>query len=248
MRSLMATTMDTPTDKHLRIWKDYIYWDYDNLPWNINGHDKNLEKILKEYSIPKGSVLELGCGYGNDARWFARKGFDVTAIDVCPKAIDRAKEKGKRKNIEYVVEDIHSFSTEKKFDLVYDRGYIHNDQDIKGSRSLKKLFTKLHRLLKPKGKVIIISGNPNQERPPDMEERHMHIAPPLSISKIEQSSFNCFKIKSVKEIVFDIKTRPPLTSFKDSLGWIFVLESTYFSMYRKLKVTSNPYHYEFPSN
>ena len=234
MRSLMTMTDTLINHENPRIWKDYFYWDYDNLPWNINHQDKNLEKILKEYSISKGSVLELGCGYGNDARWFAKKGFDVTAIDVCQKAIDIAKGKGKRKNIEYVVEDIHSFSTGKRFDLIYDRGYIHNDQDMKGTRSLKKLFTKLHSLLKPEGKVIIISGNPNQERPADMAEKHMHIPPSLSISKIEQSSFNFFKIKLVKEILFEMKTLPPLVSFKDSLGWIFVLESTSSSIYRKL--------------
>ncbi len=231
------TMTDTPTNnKNPRTFKNYSRWDYDNLPWNIDHQDKNLEKILKEYSISKGSVLELGCGYGNDARWLAGKGFDVTAIDICQKAIDIAKGKCKRKNIEYVVEDIHSFSTEKKFDLIYDRGYIHTDQDMKGPRSLKKLFTKLYSLLKPEGKVIIISGNPNQELPVDPLSVQMYSIPPfLSISKIEQSSFNFFKIKLVKEIVFEMKAPPPpVLPYQGSVGWIFVLEPTSSSIYREL--------------
>ena len=90
-------------------------------------------------------VLELGCGSGNDAIWFAKKGFNVTAVDISEKEINLAKEKSKGiSNINYIIDDVHSFSTEEKFDIIYDRGCIHNIQDQVGDKSLQILFSKLH--------------------------------------------------------------------------------------------------------
>src|SRR5919202_6388390 len=39
------------------------------------------------------TVLELGCGSGNDAARLARAGYDVTALDVSPEAIEQAHAK-----------------------------------------------------------------------------------------------------------------------------------------------------------
>lgn len=40
--------------------------------------------------LPPGSVLEIGCGEGADAVWFAERGWTVTAVDVSATAIARA--------------------------------------------------------------------------------------------------------------------------------------------------------------
>jgi SAM-dependent methyltransferase len=39
----------------------------------------------------RGTVLDVGCGEGADAIWFAREGWQVTAIDVSPLAVERAR-------------------------------------------------------------------------------------------------------------------------------------------------------------
>ena len=58
-------------------WDDGVFQEWESLPWDTGIHDKNIKEILEQYPV-SGSVLELGCGYGNDARWFADNGFDVT--------------------------------------------------------------------------------------------------------------------------------------------------------------------------
>ena len=181
------------------------------LPWEIGHHDKNIEEVL---DCQSGSVLELGCGSGNDAIWFAKKGFNVTAVDISEKEINLAKEKSKGiSNINYIIDDVHSFSTEEKFDIIYDRGCIHNNQDMVGDRSLQILFSKLHQMLKDDGKIIILTGNPNHAD-------HLQVAPtPVTIWTIEISSQNLFKIKLVKEIIFELNE-----GYEDSLGWLFILE------------------------
>ena len=180
------------------------------LPWEIGHHDKNIEEIL---DCQSGSVLELGCGSGNDAIWFAKKGFNVTAVDISEKEINLAKEKSKGiYNINYIVDDMHSFSTEEKFDIIYDRGCIHNNQEID---KLKILFSKLYKMLKDEGKIIILSGNPHQLFTTSLKVR----PPPLHICTIEMNSQNLFKIKLVKEIIFEQNE-----GYDDSLGWLFILE------------------------
>ncbi len=192
------------------------------LPWEIGHHDKNLEEVLGEQCIhgnswssncsdcdEEESVLELGCGSGNDAIWFAKKGFNVTAVDVSSAMIDIAKEKSKGlSNIKYIVDDVHQFSTEERFDIIYDRGFLHNTQ-----LSLPKLFPRLHQLLKDDGKMIILTGNPNHKASKNT------LPTPMYIKTIEESSKNLFNIKLVKEIVFEQNE-----GYENSLGWLFILE------------------------
>ena len=177
------------------------------LPWEIGHHDKNIEEVL---DCQSGSVLELGCGSGNDAIWFAKKGFNVTAVDISEKEINLAKEKSKGiSNINYIVDDVHSFSTKENFDIIYDRGCIHNNQ----SSLVDILFPKLYQLLKDDGKIIILTGNPNQK------ESEYAAPNPMLISTIEMYIINLFKIKLVKEIIFELNE-----GYEDSLGWLFILE------------------------
>jgi len=51
------------------------------------------------------TILELGCGTGNDASRLAREGYVVTAVDVSAEAIDHAKAKFGT-SISFVVADI----------------------------------------------------------------------------------------------------------------------------------------------
>ena len=192
-------------------WDDGVFQEWESLPWDTGIHDKNIKEILEQYPV-SGSVLELGCGYGNDARWFADNGFDVTAIDISAKAIDMAISKGG--DIEYLVEDARTFSSDKKFDLVYDRGYTHNEAiGSNGQNIVRNLFLRIHSLLKSSGKFIILSGNPNAKG-------SAYPTPcPLYISQVEKSCLDLFNSKLVKEIIFEQNA-----AFEHSLGWIFVLE------------------------
>jgi 2-polyprenyl-3-methyl-5-hydroxy-6-metoxy-1,4-benzoquinol methylase len=201
------------------VFEEEYFRIHGELPWDIGHHDKNLEKVFEWDWQESLSILELGCGTGNDAIWFAKKGFDVTAVDISERVINLAYEKSSAEgisNIEYIIEDIFSFSTEKKFDIIYDRECIHNNQD-----DLKTLFKRLHKILKDDGKIIILSGNPNNK----FFGPIYHGTPrptPMNISTIEMSSKDLFKIKLVKEI--DMEQNNSRRWGDGSLGWLFILE------------------------
>ena len=179
------------------------------LPWEIGHHDKNIEEVL---DCQSGSVLELGCGSGNDAIWFAKKGFNVTAVDISEKEINLAKEKSKGiSNINYIIDDVHSFSTEEKFDIIYDRACICNNQ-----LDLPILFPKLYQLLKDDGKIIILTSDKTL---PDELKREQNI-PRISI--IECNCQNLFKITLIKEIIFEQNE-----GYDDCLGYLYILKKKY---------------------
>ena len=68
---------------------DEKYWvrhmasdDLDHIedPW--------IEKYEDVFMPYKGCLLDLGCGVGQYSNYFSGKGFDVTAVDISPRAID----------------------------------------------------------------------------------------------------------------------------------------------------------------
>jgi SAM-dependent methyltransferase len=46
--------------------------------------------LVAELPRPLGRVLDVGCGEGADAVWLARRGWEVTALDVSAVALERA--------------------------------------------------------------------------------------------------------------------------------------------------------------
>jgi 2-polyprenyl-3-methyl-5-hydroxy-6-metoxy-1,4-benzoquinol methylase len=60
-------------------------------PWQAGGVAPELAHAVDAGWLGHGtSILDSGCGSGENAAWLARRGFRVLAIDVAPPAIDEA--------------------------------------------------------------------------------------------------------------------------------------------------------------
>jgi SAM-dependent methyltransferase len=67
-----------------------------------------------------GEALVVGTGLGDDAEELARRGFAVTAFDLSPTAIERARERFPASGVDYRVADLLELPAEwrERFDLV----------------------------------------------------------------------------------------------------------------------------------
>jgi SAM-dependent methyltransferase len=51
----------------------------------------NPQLVTETADLPPGTALDVGCGEGADAVWLAQRGWQVTAIDISPTALRRAR-------------------------------------------------------------------------------------------------------------------------------------------------------------
>lgn len=77
-----------------------------------------------------GRALDLGCGTGIHAVTLASRGWDVTGIDLVPKAIDRARERAAKAGVtvRFIlgdVTDLQAAGIDGKFQLILDFGTVH---------------------------------------------------------------------------------------------------------------------------
>jgi len=55
--------------------------------------------VVEVDGLAPGRALDVGCGEGADAIWLAQRGWDVTAVDVSPLAVERARGAGERAGV-----------------------------------------------------------------------------------------------------------------------------------------------------
>ena len=80
------------------------------------------EEILAEqigHLSPK-RALEIGCGIGGNAVWLAKKGWQVTAFDYSPVAIEKGRHLAAEQgvSVNYVVADASKYEPIGNFDLI----------------------------------------------------------------------------------------------------------------------------------
>lgn len=68
--------------------------------WDLGHPAPAFQTLLASANAPKpGSALVLGAGRGHDAIFFAQQGFDVTAVDFAPSAIQALREQAQAQNL-----------------------------------------------------------------------------------------------------------------------------------------------------
>lgn len=112
------------------------------IPWQKIQADYFVE-VIESDMIKSGSVLDLGCGTGVKSIYLAKKGFQVTGIDISKTAIKFAKENSKRAKVKakFLVADATdlSFLKNKKFDFILDWANFHGIVENKRVRYIKEI-------------------------------------------------------------------------------------------------------------
>ncbi|MDR2084210.1 MAG: class I SAM-dependent methyltransferase [Bacteroidales bacterium] len=127
------------------IWPIKLFFrDYYDMP--------KIEKTaLKE---AKGKTLDVGAGAGSHSLILQEKGFDVTAIDISPGAIQVMQKRGLKKVLH---EDFFALNENEKYDTIL---MLMNGIGITGNiNNLDNFFIKAKNLLNKNGKIILDSSD-----------------------------------------------------------------------------------------
>ncbi len=106
-----------------------LWYRFGTPPWIIDGAQPDLIAAAEKGDVCGPTVLDVGCGSGDNAIYLASRGFDVTGVDVSAKAISIAKQKAREAKVDvtFITLDALELGTlAKRFDTVIDIGLFHN--------------------------------------------------------------------------------------------------------------------------
>jgi len=121
--------LDSLLREPTQFWDDFYSNREKGVPFFTNKPDENLVNYFEKKLLNPGKVLELGCGPGRNAIYFAEKGCLVDAVDLSQESIQWATERAKEKNvnINFIYNNIFDLQIEEgTYDIVYDSGCFHH--------------------------------------------------------------------------------------------------------------------------
>jgi SAM-dependent methyltransferase/3-polyprenyl-4-hydroxybenzoate decarboxylase len=143
----------------------------DQLPWHTEALDPPLAEALAAHAAqhaPGRRLLDLGTGDGVVAIAAAQRGFRVTAIDIAPSALGRARARADRDGARAIVfvldditaprlEDAHAGEPGRRFDVIVDRGLLHGLPPAQRAAYAAGVT----RLASPGGTLLVVGHEPD---------------------------------------------------------------------------------------
>ena len=146
-------------------------------PWETGCPAAELVRVLDQRLVPPGITLEVGCGTGADAVCLAQHGFEVTAVDASPQAIERARHRARLEAapVCFLLDDVFQFvETADPFDFVYDAGFYHFIRRTQ----LHPYLDLLWRTTRPGSYYLALVGSTGEEAdggPPQVSEDQIRL-------------------------------------------------------------------------
>ncbi len=123
-------------------------------PWDIGRPQPAIVRLEEAGEIP-GSVLDVGCGTGENALFLASRGHEVLGVDLVPAAIERARGKARERGLEVelrVWDALRLAELGRRFDCAIDVGLFHTLEDDE-----RPVFAEsLRAALEPGGRYVML--------------------------------------------------------------------------------------------
>lgn len=161
----------------------------EEIPWHSEKPAEYLVELLQKKEVKVGFALDVCSGAGTNATYLAKKGFDVTGVDISQTATKhaehRAKREGVSKKCRFFSGDLTKMNLSKeRFDFIFDRGcYHHISEDDK-----PRFVRTINESLKKGGKYFsscFTYKNPPSEKNVSKEEIMENFSQYFEIATIE---------------------------------------------------------------
>ncbi|WP_020496006.1 class I SAM-dependent methyltransferase [Sciscionella marina] len=193
----------------------------DCVPWDI-GAPQPAIVALEEGGTLRGSILDIGCGLGDNALFLAERGHRVTGVDGSPTALGKAREKAGARGLDarFVQADATTLEgVEPGFDTVLDSALFHCLVPEQRSAYAEAI----HRVTNPGAVLHLIcfgGEDPGATlEPVSKEELHAALDARWDITSIEPASYSSGftrdTISKVREITETIGIEPEKLSYDE---------------------------------
>src|SRR5262245_28481063 len=172
-------------------------------PWDIGRPQKAFVDIAERVT---GSILDAGCGTGDNALYFAGRGHKVTGIDFVAEPINRAKQKAAELGltVNFLVMDALSLKELPEiFDSAIDSGLFHVFSDDDRRRYVEGLAS----VLKPGGRLFLECFS--DDEPGEQGPRR------VSRKEIEDAFSEGWVVEGVEPTRFEVRPDPNDINFSD---------------------------------
>ena len=190
-------------------WFDSIYssadGDHTAVFWaDLEPNPYLIDWLKKNPVIAAGKkAIAIGCGVGDDAEALAAYGYDVTAFDIAPSAIDLCQNRYKKTTVHYLVADLFNCPKEwfQTFDLVYECNTI----QVLPGKYRKQAREAISSLVSPNGYALVscrsrLAGEQDNDIPLPLDR---HEIDGFIRSGLTEKSFEAY----------DDKQHPPVPHF-----------------------------------
>ncbi|MGN0794457.1 MAG: class I SAM-dependent methyltransferase [Aristaeellaceae bacterium] len=146
------------SDWYRKIWT----LDIQNQSW-VEDTKRQVDFLVEKLGLTGGErVLDLACGFGRHSLELARRGYDVTGVDITPAYVDyaAAQAQAEHLNARFIRSDIRDVDFADQFDVVLNMadgavGYLESEAEN------LKIFDVIARALRPGGRhfMDIMNGS-----------------------------------------------------------------------------------------
>lgn len=123
-------------------------------PWDSGEPTSVLVRLVESGEVKPGRAIDLGCGTGTNAIYLAQHGFEVTGVDLAPRAIAKAQRKAQAAGVQvrWLVGDVTALPADLgPFDFALDIGCFHSLP-----LEMRRAYVKtLRRVLAPDGRYLL---------------------------------------------------------------------------------------------
>jgi SAM-dependent methyltransferase len=171
--------------------------------WEIGRPQRALLDVASQIT---GSVLDSGCGTGENALFFACRGHKVTGIDFLAETITLAEQKAAERGLTatfLVMDALALKELPEGFDNVIDSGLFHVFSDDDRRRYVDGLAS----VLKPGGRLFLLCFS--DDEPGDQGPRR------VSRKEIEDAFAEGWTVESIEPSRYEVRPDPNDISFRD---------------------------------
>lgn len=165
-------------------------------PWDSGEASQELKRMLDEYRIQPCRTLELGCGTGTNAIYLAKRGFEVTAVELSSNALRQAHDRAIRDGVEvrFLEGDLLAPPPlGAPFPFVFDRGVYHVLRNV----DIVRFRNTIQRSTMPGSLYLALLANAND---PDTESDG---PPRVQVDEMYEELSPLFQLVQLREFQFD---------------------------------------------